>query len=175
MEIMKENNGEKEKMEKEWKEGNMDGWNQGGRLKRRKHGRKDGNRERMEWWKVEKCEELRGMGGSKERRKEIWGKEIVRKKKEWKEENMDDGWKDRRNEKDGERMERLRNMEGREGGNKEGMMESRKKDEWINEGSKKGRKKKRMEEVKKEERKEGWIDGSIEKIEKNWRRIEEEY
>lgn len=42
---------------------------------------------------------------------------------------MDDGWKDRRNEKDGERMERLRNMEGREGGNKEGMMESRKKDE----------------------------------------------
>lgn len=30
---------------------------------------------------------------------------------------MDDGWKDRRNEKDGERMERL---EGREGGNKEG-------------------------------------------------------
>lgn len=175
MEIMKENNGEKKKMEKEWKEGNMDGWKQGGRLKRRKHGTKDGNRERMEWWKVEKCEELRGMGGPKERRKEIWGKEILRKKKEWKEENMDDGWKDRRNEKDGERMERLRNMEGREGGNKEGMMESRKKDEWINEGSKKGRKEKRMEEVKKEERKEGWIDGSIEKIENNWRRIEEEY
>lgn len=48
MEIMKENNGEKKKMEKEWKEGNMDGWNQGGRLKRRKHGRKDGNRERMQ-------------------------------------------------------------------------------------------------------------------------------